>query len=212
MTSYEKIALDERGLAFILDHLRGVNPFCDQLAAVVEQKSGQVFTLLPLGTGSVRTYGFQAGGILAENLDYSRAISIGPGKGALMPVSSLRSLRAQLTLEALEYHPGSICICDDFNPEWSERVAAHYPSAFGVGLKTYHLLTKEDGVEDIARVLGEADALWHGASAVCLRGLTANGPRVVSEETLAASAASAMQITCTAYDREGFVVWQQLLD
>jgi hypothetical protein len=209
MKPYLEIDLDERGFNYLLQHLRGVNPFCDELALLVEQMSGRVFTVAPVGTATERAHNFRAGGLLSENLDYSKAFSLGPGKGMLMPVVSLTHMRAKITLEALEKYPGSICICDDFNPEWSEKIAKTYPTAFGVGLQTYHLLTKENGADGIGRIFQDADTIWHGASAVCVQGLSTGPARDVSEELLRASAASAVEITSTAYDREGFVVWRR---
>ena len=204
-----EIDLDQRGLAYVLDHLRGVNTLCDALARVVEQHAGRVFTVAPSDTDLARIHTFKAGGLLAENLDLSRAIALGPGQGSLTPVASLVDVRAGMVVDSLKAHPGSVCICDDFNPTWPDGVWREGETAFGVGAETYHLLTLEQGFEVIANTLDWTDTVWHGVAAVCRQGLSVPASREVIAPALQACAASVMELSCTAYDREGFVVWRR---
>jgi hypothetical protein len=203
------IELDRRGLEYIFEHLRGVNRLCTELLGVVERDDGTVFTLIPDDFDDHRAYDFEAGGLLEENLDWSRAVSLGSGQGTLMPVADLAAERASLILDSLNEHRGAVCICDDFNPRWSEEIARSAPTAFGVGNETYHRLSVQDGLDRVTDTLRMADAVWHGVAAVCRRSLLVPQGRNVEPHDLAQCAASVVELSCTAYDREGFVAWRR---
>ena len=126
-----------------------------------------------------------------------------------MQVADLAVLRATFTLETLDAHPGAICLCDDFNPRWSEEIARSTPHAFGVGEETYHLLTARSGLEVVVDTLRFTDTVWHGVAAVCGQSIHLPPDRNVAPEALADCARSVIQLTCTAYDREGFVAWRR---
>jgi hypothetical protein len=73
--------LDERGLKFVLDHLRGVNVMCAALLDLAETRAGEVFTCAPPEVPDDQLYAFHQGGLLPINRDFSRAVSLGPGLG-----------------------------------------------------------------------------------------------------------------------------------
>ncbi|HEY5071239.1 MAG TPA: hypothetical protein VII63_04325 [Caulobacteraceae bacterium] len=206
--AHREVDLDERGLAYVLEHLRGVNILCEGLARAVEASRGRVFTLIPAQSDVTAVYDFGRGGLLAENFEFSRAVSLGPGQGSLMPVASLLNLRASMTLEALTAHRGAVCLCDDFNPKWPEEADLASTTVFGVGKETYHLLTAQSGFDTIADTLGWTDTVWHGVAAICTKALNMPPCREVTEADLLACASSVTEMSCTAYDREGFVVWR----
>ena len=207
--AHRQVELDERGLDYVLGHLRGVNCLCDGLARVVEKVPGRVFTAIPSHADADGIYNFELGGLLPANLDMSQAVSLGPGRGTLTPVAGLAIVRASLILETLVANPRAVCLCDDFNPRWSDDTARSTPDAFGVGEETYHLLTARSGLEVIADTLRFTDTVWHGVAAVCLNPLRIPPDRNVGQDTLANCAQSVVELTCTAYDREGFVTWRR---
>jgi hypothetical protein len=204
-----EIDLDQRGFDYVLDHLRGVNTLCDALARVVEQHAGRVFTVAPIDTDLARAHAFKAGGLLAENHDLSKAIALGPGQGSLMPVASLHDVRAAMIVASLEARPGAVCICDDFNPRWPDGASADCATAFGVDAETYHLLAADLGVDAIASTLGWSDTIWHGVAAVCRQDLSMPPDRTVTAQLMRQCASSVIELSCTAYDGEGFVVWKR---
>ncbi len=205
--AYREVKLDERGLDFVLGHLRGANRLCDGLSRAVETASGHVFTAVPDDAKADHIYDFEIGGLLPENLDMSRGVH--HGLGSLMQVADLAVLRANLILETLSAYPEAVCLCDDFNPRWSEGIARSTPNAFGVGDETYHLLTAQSGIEVIANTLRFTDTVWHGVAAICLQHLHRPPSRKVEPEALADCALSVVELTCTAYDREGFIGWRR---
>ena len=209
--SLKRVDLGDRGLGYVLQHLRGVNRLCEGLAEAVAVGKGEVFTLVPAEMDESVVFNLTSGGLLAKNRDRSRAIPLADGQGFMTPVASLVEMRARMTLETLNAHPGAICICDDFNPHWSDQTARQNPFAFGVGAETYHLLTARNGVDEVALVFGVTDTVWHGVAAVCLTELSPLPGREASADALAACAASVVELSCTAYDREGFVVWRRSL-
>jgi hypothetical protein len=207
--SLREVELDKRGLEYVVDHLRGVNALCTTLLSVVEGTRGRVFTMLPDDADDVRAHDFASGGLLKANRDFSRAISLGPGRGSLMAVVDLAEVRAGLILDGLAANPGSVCLCDDYNPRWSDAIAREPSTAFGVGDETYHLLTTASGLGAITDTLRMTDTVWHSVAAVCLGGLRIPSDRSVDVGDLERCAVSVVEITCTAYDREGFVAWRR---
>jgi hypothetical protein len=188
MPTIRQIALDDRGLDYVREHLDGVNAFCSELLAVVEQVPGETFTFAPLNVMGERVYRFTEGGL---------------------PSGSLLELRAERILELLDTDADACCIVDDFNPRWGDPCLEDSPTAFGVGEEVYHLLTAESGLELIATVIGEADTIWHGVAAVCTPPPSDQTGAQSTLEALRTCAKSVLEITCTAYDGEGFVVWKR---
>ena len=205
----QRIELGEPGRAYVLEHLRGVNILCEALASTVDAVQGDVFTWIPTDANPAQAYEFKRGGLLTENLDISRRVQLESGKGSMLAVNTLVEERASATLEALKANAGSVCICDDINPVWGSKIALACPAAVGVGQETYHLLSAESGLDVIANTLSWTDTVWHGVAAVCRAGLKVSQDRTAAAKDLATCAASVIELTCTAYDREGFVVWRR---
>lgn len=205
--AHRQVDLDQRGRDYVLAHLRGVNRLCDGLARAVEGVGGHVFTVVPDDVTADRVYDFATGGLLSENRDIARAAALGPGRGSLMSVANLETLRAARTLDALVAHPGAVCLCDHVQSRWGEEAVGPGSNAFGVGDETYHLLTAQSGLEVITDTLRSGDALWHGVAAVCLKPIHVPAERTVDPDALTACALSALELTCTAYDGEGFLTW-----
>jgi len=205
-----KVELDHRGHDYVVNHLRDVNGLCDALAEVVQNEGGRVFTFVPHDVTEDRIYAFERGGLLRENFNFSNGAPLGPGQGFLVPVADLADIRANVIMEELNAHRGAICLCDDFNPRWSEDVARSTADTFGVGEETYHLLTPTSGIDAIAQTLRFTDTIWHGTAAVCAAKLEISPQRTASKSALSACARTVLQLTCTAYRREGFVVWRRI--
>ena len=209
MDTLIEVDLGVRGLGYVLRHLRGVNLFCDELALLLDRTEGRVFTLVPAPTQEASIFNFESGGLLPENLDPARRIPA-PGGGYWVPVTSLVDERARRTVAQLSRTSDGCCIIDDFNPRWSEPLAREAAMAFGVGEEVYHLFDATAEAEAVAEVLSYTDTVWHGAAAVCGSIIDVAEDRRVSELSLRNCAATALEITCTAYDREGFVIWRRI--
>jgi hypothetical protein len=207
----QKFDLDERGVAYVRQHLSDVNILSYALLEVVEREPGRVWTLAPAGVTPDRLHDFERGGLLAANLDFSRAVAVPEGR-IMMAVESLHLERAERILNQLRATPGSVCIIDDFNPTWGDGVYEPEPSAFGVGTEVYHLITGQETVDEVADVLSWGDTIWHGAAALCRPVGQVTRASLSDVEALVACARTAVEICCTAYDREGFVVWTHVGD
>lgn len=191
------VDLGAPGLAYVREHLTGVNPFCTALAAVVDAAPGRALTLPAPGAQLDRLYRFTEGGLLAANPEDGSAGSWKTEQGAYL-VSILRAA------------PDSVCIVDDFNPTWSEFEARGAPAnAFGVDDQVYHLFTAEDDPAVLVQALRMSDVVWHGVAAICADAPEMDEDRVCSADALQYAAASAIALTCTAYDGEGFVIWRR---
>ncbi|NEX92280.1 hypothetical protein [Caulobacter sp. 17J65-9] len=209
MAELTRFALDQRGEACVREHLTGVNTLCTELLSVFESARGEVFTYAPTAVAGDWLYAFETGGMIAANRDLSRAIPV-EGRGLLMPVETLIEARAEHILQRLKELPGGVCVIDDYNPRWGDPLHGGEATAFGVGEEVYHLVTAASGFDQIADVLGWGDTIWHGAAAICRPDHEPTRAELSSPEGLRALARTAVEISCTAYDREGFVNWRRI--
>jgi|GEM_PF-5186975 len=178
--------LDHRGLAYVRAHLANANPFCDALLAVVEAVPGEVFTVAPAGTSGFRLYGFEAGGWLP-------------------PVEGLGGPRAEQVMRSLREHPGAVCIVDDVGGAFDPEIA----TSFEAGGDAYFLLEARSARIEVEGALMLGDAGWHGVAALCAPPRTSR-TALASPGALVACAATVIELTCTAYDGEGFVGWRRV--
>jgi hypothetical protein len=200
-------ALDDRALPFLRVHLEcGMNGLCTTLAEVIEQVPGDVSTLAPVGTDPERLHDFEAGGLLPDNLDFSRARRV--DDRWIMPVASLSHLQAEQLFRALHDTPGVCALVDDVLSEPSDEHLARDPTAFVAGNAVYRLLLPGDDLETVSRVLDEGDTLWHGISVLCRPGRAVARDAIATPEALDALARTAVEINFRAYDGEGFVTWR----
>ncbi|MGH6993261.1 MAG: hypothetical protein ACRED8_06485 [Caulobacteraceae bacterium] len=203
------IELDGRGMDFVIDHLEDVNKLCAALLKAIRSTSGRVFTIAPAEVSFEQAHDFASGGILAENLDFTRA-KRNPSGTTMMPVTTLREDQSRRILDLLARRPGRVCIVDDFNPRWGDPRESDYgPNAFGIGEEVYHWIDAEFGVEPLERLLRMTGCIWHGVAAVCEGAAPASPPTI---EWMTSSAEQVVEVQCTAYDGEGFVVWRRASD
>ncbi|HXI86051.1 MAG TPA: hypothetical protein VNH64_01225 [Parvularculaceae bacterium] len=200
-------SLDRRAIAYVLDHLRNANVLCSALYEIVSQESGAAFTIAPKTASTDKLHRFREGDLLPQ--DWSRNVTLQNAQGVLAPIPSLVAERAERILETLEAFPAGACVIDDANPRWGELNLADNPFAFGVGDEVYHCLAYADGKAAIKQTLELGDAHWHGVAAICARAPSIDSRRIVSAESLRASAATVVEITCAAYDGEGFIGWRR---
>ncbi|NEX94906.1 hypothetical protein [Caulobacter sp. 17J65-9] len=205
----ERVVLDSRGAAYVRDHLAGVNTLCTELGRVVEGARGEVFTIAPKGAAAERLYAFESGGLLLSNLDFSRATPVAGG-GSLMAVDTLVEARAERIMQCLKQHAGSVCVIDDYNPRWGDPLYKKEATAFGVGEEVYHLITGSESLDEIADTLALGDTIWHGVAAVCQPAEPVSKSDLSSPDALRRLARSVIELSCTAYDREGFVNWRRV--
>jgi hypothetical protein len=208
MSQIETRELGEDGRAYVREHLAQINVFCAALLDTFNSVPGEVFTFAPLGTSAERLSKFEHGGLLLENLSEAGAVTL-PDGSRLVPVVSLIAEQAKLLKEAIENARGAVCIVDDFNPRWSDQATYLGPTAFGVGDEVYHLLTTGHAEDDLLDAVFSGNTIWHGVAAVCRVSPKLDHARTSTPSELQVSAASALLITCTAYDGEGFVAWRR---
>ena len=188
MPTLRQIALDDRGLDYVREHLEGVNAFCSELLAVIDDTPGEIVTFAPLSIMGERVYRFGEPGLPAEEL---------------------AELRAERITDLLDGDADACCIVDDVDAVWGDPALDDSPTAFGVGEEVYHLLTAEAGYEAVLEVTEAAASVWHGVAAVCTPPPAddANAPSAM--DALVRCARSVMEIYCAAYDGEGFVAWRR---
>lgn len=210
MGDVERRDLGEVGRAYIREHLAGINEFCAALLETSIAEPGEVFTLAPVGVPDADLMQFDQGGLLVENWLRVGAVGL-PDGSSLVPVASLIQQQATLLRETMVVSVGSVCVVDDFNRRWSERTSSLGPTAFGVGEEVYHLLTSDHAEEDFITVVSASNTIWHGVAAVCSESIALDSARESTAPGLKLCAASALLITCSAYDGEGFVAWRRTL-
>lgn len=207
MGEVEKRDLGGAGRTYVREYLRDINVLCAALLETFDANPGEVFTFAPADTPQDRLINFEWGGLLPENLTGAGAVAL-PDGSTLVPVVSLIEKQVNLLRETMERAGEAVCIVDDFNPRWSERPPWLGPTAFGVGEEVYHLLTLANGDDEFLKAASNK-TLWHDVSAVCGVAPKLDEERGSTPSELRRSAASAMLITCAAYDGEGFVAWRR---
>jgi hypothetical protein len=179
MPTLRQIALDDRGLDFLRGQLEGVNAFCSELLAVVDEVPGDTFTYAPLHVLGERVYRFDEAGL---------------------PTGQLAELHTDAD---------ACCIVDDVDATWGDPGLDDSPTAFGVGEEVYHWLTGEDGQAVVEETLASAGAVWHGVAAVCTPPPSEQDGTPSALDALLSCARAVIEISCLAYDGEGFVVWRR---
>lgn len=154
--------LDDRGMAYVIDHLTRVNAFSTGLLQTLKTYGGETFTVAPASTANDRLYEFSHGGLLPAG---SHSVWV-PGHGTFTPIPSLVAERVKRIRGALEERSGSVCIVDDYNPRRGDPDVASMPKAFFVGDEVYHLLGQSDDDETFSDVIRGADTIWHGCGRV----------------------------------------------
>jgi hypothetical protein len=188
MPTLRQIALDDRGLDFLRGQLEGVNAFCSELLAVVDEVPGDVFTYAPLAVLGERAYRFEEPGL---------------------PAAELAELRAEQIQDLLDSDADACCIIDDVDAVWGDPALDDSPTAFGVGEEVFHWLTGEDGLAAVEETLATAASAWHGVAAVCTPPPSETDGAPSAQDALLRCARAAMEISCLAYDGDGFLVWKR---
>lgn len=208
MEENKLFSLDRRGVQHVRRRLSDMSLLCAALHEVVISEAGETFTLAPSGTPIERLYQFEAGGLLPENLDFSRAADMGPGQGRMMEIVSLFEEQVARLRSNFVTTPGLVCIVNDPLLRWRDIPPNEYPAAFAVGEEVYHLLTSDLDGDVLVGALSAAP-FWNQLSAQCLIAPDVNDTRMCSAAELRKCAASVIEIMCDAYDGEGFVVWRR---
>ena len=188
MPTLRQIALDDRGLDYVREQLQGVNTFCSELLEVIDQVPGETFTYAPLNVLGERAYRFTEPGLPAEEL---------------------AELRAEQIMNLLDEDADACCIVDDVDGVWGDPELEDSPTAFGVGEEVYHLLTADDGYEAVLGVIEATASVWHGVAAVSTPPPSEEGAQASALDALIRCARSVIEISCLAYDGQGFVVWRR---
>jgi hypothetical protein len=206
----QTFVLDDRARPFLREQLAGINALCSILLELIEQTPGEVWTLAPAETPSERLYRFHEGGLLAANLDFSRAIKA--PDGWIMPVESLRDLRADALYEALGAAPNACLLFDDVNSIPSDDHLANDPAVVFLGDDVYRLVLPGADRALVGGALADCDTLWHGVSVVCRPDVPITRSDISTPEALRSLAVTAVEFDCRAYDGEGFVAWRRRAD
>jgi hypothetical protein len=165
--------------------------------------------MAPPETPSDRLYEFESGGLLHENLDISRAVDIGDGK--MMAIESLREEERTLFVTLLRELPGRAGLFADPNPKRGDPCLSHFArTVLYAGEKVFHFVDAESDEETIELAF-DAAPFWTSMWMVTSAPPKLRAEREISEEELRASAAAAIAVSFSAYDGEGFVVWQRAL-
>jgi hypothetical protein len=162
--------------------------------------------MAPPETPSDRLCEFDSGGLLHENLDISRAVDI--GGGAMMAIESLREEERTLFVALLRESPGRAGLFADPNPKRGDPCISHFDrTVLYAGDKIFHFVDAASDDETIDLAFGAAP-FWTSMWLVTLAPSKLMVDREISVEELRASAAAAIAVSFSAYDGEGFVVWQ----
>lgn len=215
MRALKVFDLDVRGADYVRARLTGLSGWGGPeqalsvaLADAITSVAGRIWTMAPPETPSDRLYEFESGGLLHENLDISRAVDIGDGK--MMAIVSLRDEERTLFMTLLREFPGRAGLfADPILTRGDPCISDYYArTAIYAGDKVFHFVDAASDDETIDLAF-DAAPFWTSMWLVTSAPPKLRVEREISEEELRASAATAIAVSFSAYDGEGFVVWQR---
>jgi hypothetical protein len=194
-------------LADLCSYKGPVQVFCAGLDEVIASRSGRAWTMAPTNTPLDRLYQFEWGGLLPENLDMSRGVAT--SGGVLVPIESVIDEERALVRTLLSGEPGRACIVvDTLLIKGDGRISEFYAdTAFFVGTAVFHAIDGVSSERSVEYALA-ASPFWIDLRVVTLAPPKIEPDRESTTDELRKSAAAAIAISCSAYDGEGFVVWQ----
>jgi hypothetical protein len=207
--------LDARGADYVRKRVNDLTEYgealkalCNPLDALIGTAPGQTWTLAPPNTPADQLYQFEWGGLLAENLDMSRAIDV--GGSTMMAIESLQEEERALLLALMREETGRACILADPIPNRDDPCVDEYytRAAAFLGDKMFHIVdaASEDDAVELAFA---ASPFWTDLHIVTTAPPKIDTERNVTAEALSRSASAAIAISCSAYDGEGFVIWRR---
>jgi hypothetical protein len=186
--------LDERAVAYLrqrVDHLRGYAPS---------------LAVAPHDVPIEHLYEFEAGGLLPENLDFSRATKLEDGS-TMMPVSSLQEQQRDELSSVLRRDPGLVCLAVDPLPRKGDPALELWPTTFLVGDEVYQLFMSKTSDEDFELALFAAP-FWCDLQIISRAPPKVDVNRNSTSAELRKCASAAIEVWCSAYDGEGFLRWR----
>lgn len=206
--------LDARGADYVCSRLTGlsewggpVNTLCAALRETIRSAAGRIWTMAPPETSSDRLYQFEWGGLLPENLDMSRAVDA--GGGTLLAIESLFEEERTLFARLLRERSGRAGVLADPNAMRGDPMLSTFSrTAVYAGDQVFHVVdaASDDEIIDLAL---SAAPFWARMWMVASAPPKIDARRETSEEDLRRCAADALAVSLSAYDGEGFVVWQR---
>lgn len=207
--------LDDRGVAHVRERLTdlcgysspSLEAFCLALRSVIDNEKSRVWTVAPPETRPERLYRFAEGGLLPENLDMSRAVDV--GGSTMMAVESLREEEVARVCATLQKSPDLVGVIVDPMPRRGDPLGANYAQTiFYVDDTLYHLIDGRTPYEAVDLAMS-ASPFWSNLVVLSSSTPQIDAQRTTSEDELGRCAAAAVEIQCSAYDGEGFVVWRR---
>ncbi|MGQ0532510.1 MAG: hypothetical protein ACT4OF_07445 [Caulobacteraceae bacterium] len=146
------------------------------------------------------------GGLLPENLDFSRAVKLDDGS-TMMPIVSLGEEQWHEIASVLRRDPSLVCLAADPLPRKGDSGLVPWSTTFFVGEEVYQLFTSETSDETIELALFAAP-FW------CDLHIVSRAPPFVDADhnstlaELCECASAAIELWCGVYDGEGFLRWR----
>jgi hypothetical protein len=194
-------------LSEIAQYSASLDQFCAALDAAIVNQPGRWLALVPECTALERACQFEAGALLAENTDASRLINLGAGRGTMMPVESLFEEAAARVQGLIAARPDLVCVVADPMSRRGDAALTDCDSLFYVGDDVYHLLSVENSGNLLSRALA-ASPFWCSLNIVASVSPRINAERLATVADLCACATGVVEIACSAYDGESYVVWR----
>ncbi|HYD85121.1 MAG TPA: hypothetical protein VEA63_13745 [Opitutus sp.] len=167
-----------------------------------------MFTIAPVGVGREQLYAFESGGFLPANPDPSRVTHLADGS-TMAPIESLFEEEFTRLRDQLSRIPNLVCVVVDPLPRRGDPCLHGYAETiFYAGDDVYHVIRSATSEAAAERALS-ASPPWSSLNVLSTIAPTLDDNRHTELSELRKCAGAVVEMSCGAYDGEGYVNWRR---
>jgi hypothetical protein len=200
---------------YVKDTLIDVNVLSEELLNALDFKNGHFFTLLPEDANLENLYKFTAYGILPQTPEIEYLVN--EQKASYSEIPTVDEEVADFILKTVQSNAKFSCIFDDFEATTTEILELSnlnsnnfYSHSFFYEKEVYYLIeNKTLSQELIEKGLMVSNTFWHSLCILTEVSLKNLKNKCLSLEKIREVCEKTKMIMVGAYDREGFVFWEE---
>lgn len=190
MTLIEQSLKYDLALEYFKECLEGTNLVSNEIMRSVNFEEGSFYTLTSVDVDMNSIYQFRSGG----------------------KINNVREHVAKHISEHLKGNNNVSCLIDDYNSTYplSYRHTLFSDCGIAYDKEVYYLITNEnDSLELIKKCLAASDCIWHSLACTFESDIVFDHSKGLMEKEILKICSSIMQIFVTAYDGDGYVIWEK---
>jgi hypothetical protein len=215
MEDYKEYELDIISISFIRKHLLSGLTLSKQVLKFLDIEKGKVFTGMPKDIALGKLSDFDHGGIIDTNFNSPifQSFQDKDGRKIIMQrVSRAFTYVTDTTINFLQKSDNNLLIVENVKARPTDPITIDDKSVIWIFQnEIYHPIFGKTSSEEITRTLTKADSLWTMVGFLTSLPKEDNLPlkKEMSLDTIQNLAKNTQKIIVSAYDGEGFLIWQQ---